>query len=119
MLIIMKTLTRAGILAIGVTLTLAGCSASPTALSEDDYLKLVGELDSFRDFDDSFLIERGEAVCEIIEKSIDAGLTPEEGQLQLLKAYTDQGLSAGDSGSFFAYARGAFCPEYLDAGIDG
>lgn len=92
-------------------LMLAGCSAAPQGIGQGDYVRFVGELDSYKNMDEPTIQELGKSICDLREKAGD-------NQAGIESVYLSQtvagGFDAHDVGAFLVYATARYCPEYLD-----
>ncbi|MHA6695629.1 lipoprotein [Homoserinimonas sp. A520] len=106
------------ILAItAAALMLAGCSSQADSLTDEHYFSMVGELASFKGMPEANLADLGSGFCDVRETAEDSGFSQMDAGLQHLKMATDQGMSAGDIGSFMVFATARYCPQFL--GEDG
>lgn len=111
----MKRLAMVPIVAV---LAFAGCATvAPDRIAEEDYFSMVRGLASYEGMPDANLVELGDGFCSVRDVADESGADQLEVELQYLKMATEQGIAAGDVGSFMPYATARFCPEYL--GEDG
>lgn len=104
------------VMVVTAVLLLAGCTSTPSALHEADYLRLArAHVSEVQDWSDAKLDKVGKAACATLK---DGGSAGKRGWVEVIKVLTDSGFTGAHAGGFTAFAVSRFCPDlksYLPA----